>query len=379
MADQSHPSPAAPGFLRRIGFQPLDALLLMLPAVVILWLLGVTGLWMFVVSAIAIVPLAGLMGRSTESLSAAMGPAVGGLLNATFGNAAELILGLIVLAHGEFELVKASITGSIIGNALLVMGAAILGGGLRYKKQKFNAAAAGMGTSLLALASIALLVPAVYHHTARGAAESLTSLSEEIAVILACVYVLSLIFALWTHDELFAGTAPPCPEAEPRQHTWGRRTAILVLLLATTAVALMSELLVNSVTGATQALGMNEVFIGVVVVAVVGNAAEHATAVTAALKNDMDLALHIAVGSSTQVALLIAPVLVGASWLMGQSPPLDLHFTMLETVAVGFALVAIALVAHDGETHWMEGILLLAVYLILALAFYHLPSGQMGK
>ncbi len=359
-----------------IEIEPLYWLLLALPVAIVLRVMGAAGLWVFVCSALAIIPLAGLMGRATESLADSLGAGVGGLLNATFGNAAELILALMALADGKKALVKASLTGSIIGNVLLVLGLAILAGGLFHKKQTFNRTAAGLNATLLALASIALLVPAVFFHIVREQAEVLVSLSEEIAVVLAVVYVLSLVFSLVTHRRLFTGADEE--EGEPPQPEWGRTTAIVVLLLATAGVAGMSELLVGSVESAAAALGLNDIFIGVVVVAVVGNAAEHSTAVLAAIRNRMDLALNVAVGSSIQVALFVAPVLVGASWLMGQSPALDLHFTLMETVAVAAAVVAVALVAQDGESHWMEGVMLLGVYVILALAFYHLPQQLEG-
>jgi Ca2+:H+ antiporter len=354
---------------------PLYWLLAALPVAVALAGIGADPLWVFIISALAIVPLAGLLGRATESLAETLGPGIGGLLNATFGNAAELILALAALARGPelYPLVKASITGSIIGNLLLVLGLAILLGGLRHRRQTFNRTAAGMATTLLALASVGLLLPALYYYVRRadgGAAgpDDVTNLSEEIALVLAVIYLLSLVFSLRTHRELFAG---PVAGAQPE---WSRRTALLVLLLATAGIAGMSELLVASVEPAAAALGLRPLFIGVIVVAIIGNAAEHSTAVLMALKDRMDLAFHIAVGSGTQVALFVAPVLVFASLILGTGQPLDLHFTLLETAAVALAVGILALVSHDGETHWMEGVMLLGVYLMLALAFYHLPA-----
>jgi Ca2+:H+ antiporter len=296
-------------------------------------------------------------------------------LNATFGNAAELIIAIFALRAGETELVKASITGSILGNILLVLGAAIVAGGCFHRRQTFNRTSASLGATLLALASIGLIVPTIYFeltHHARTAetTETLNYLSEEIAVILAVMYVLSLLFTLLTHRHLFAG-----PESESDEHAeppeWSNLTSIIVLLLATVGVALMSEMLVESVSDAGKALGMNDVFIGVIVVAVIGNAAEHSTAVLVAVKNQMDLAVTIAIGSSLQIALFVAPVLVLAGMLMGV--PLDLHFSIMEVIAVVVAVAVMSMVSQDGETHWMEGAMLLAVYMILALAFYHLP------
>jgi Ca2+:H+ antiporter len=349
---------------------PLSSLLfLAVPvALVLRWRDG-DPLWIFAAACVAIVPLDGLMGRATENLAAALGPALGGLLNATFGNAAELIIALLALSAGKIDIVKASITGSILGNILLVLGAAILAGGVRHRRQTFNRTAAGLGTTMMALATIGLLVPSIYFrlagHTPQAQA-TIEPLSEEIAVILAATYLLSLVFSLGTHRHLFI-----TEESEPPE--WSRAFAVLVLAAATVGVAAMSEMLVGSVESAAHALGMSDVFVGVVVIAIIGNAAEHSTAVMAAWKNKMDLAVTIAVGSSLQVAMLVAPVLVFAGLAMGQ--PMDLHFSPMEAIAVVIALAAMALVAHDGESHWMEGVMLLAVYAILGLAFYHMPTG----
>ena len=347
---------------------PLSSLLLLaVPIAAILRWQGADPLWVFVTACVAIVPLAGLMGKATESLADTLGAALGGLLNATFGNAAELIIALFALSAGKIDIVKASITGSILGNILLVLGAAILAGGVRHRRQTFNRTAAGLGTTMMALATIGLLVPSVYFriagHTVQARA-GIEPLSEEIAVILVVTYLLSLVFTLGTHRHLLGAE-----ESEPPE--WSRGFAVLILAAATVGVAAMSEMLVGSVEAAAHALGMSDVFVGVVVIAIIGNAAEHSTAVLAAWKNKMDLAVTIAVGSSLQVAMLVAPVLVFASLAMGQ--PMDLHFSPMETVAVVVALAAMALVANDGESHWMEGVMLLAVYAILGLAFYHLP------
>jgi Ca2+:H+ antiporter len=369
---------------RKIAKEPLNWLLFALPAAIGLAAVDGSELWLFVFSAIAVVPLSGLMGRATENLAQTLGTGVGGLLNATFGNAAELIIALLILRRGPsmYPIVKATITGSIIGNVLLVTGLAILLGGLSHRRQTFNRTAVGMGATLLALAAIGLIMPTVYFYLFRTSAglssgnlQNVESLSEEIAIILAVIYALSLVFSLWTHQHLFTGSenAVATSEAHPRPE-WSRTTSLLVLFAATVGVAAMGQLLAGSVEHAGQALGMTQVFIGVIVVAIVGNAAEHATAVMAAMKNDMDLAVHIAIGSSIQVALLVAPVLVFASMLMGHAHPLDLHFTPLEMIAVILAVGVLALICQDGETHWMEGVMLLGVYLIIALAFYHLPE-----
>jgi Ca2+:H+ antiporter len=376
-----HGKPTPGGF----KVEPLYYLLVAVPVAVVLELMHAGPVWIFAASCVAIIPLAGLMGRATENLAETMGAGIGGLLNATFGNAAELIIALMLLRRGPdaYPMVKASLTGSIIGNALLVLGLAIFLGGLRHKKQVFNRTAASMGATLLALAAIGLLVPTLYYYGFRAGAvlseaELLTEekLSVEIAVILAVVYGLNLVFSLWTHQHLFAGPEDQLPTTgEGHQPEWGRKTSLIVLIVSTALVALMSEFLAGSVTEAGKALGMNAVFIGVIVVAVVGNAAEHSTAVLVALKNKMDLSVNIAVGSSIQIALFVAPLLVFASLLMGHAHPLDLHFTPMETIAVILSVGVLALVCMDGESHWMEGIMLLAVYLMFALAFYHLPKG----
>jgi Ca2+:H+ antiporter len=365
---------------------PLEGLLLALPVALAARYFQVGDVWVFLASGLAVIPLAGLMGRATESLAATFGTGVGGLLNATFGNAAELIIALVALWKGPqmYPLVKASITGSIIGNVLLVLGLAVAAGGIRYKLQRFNRTAASMGATLLTLATVGLIMPTLYFYIFSSerplVAEQLATvefLSEEIAVILAGVYVLSLAFMFVTHRNLFDVSEPDASSQSDqvsRRHepTWSRQTALVVLLSATAGVAVVAEMLVGSVEAAAYELGMSQVFVGVIVVAIVGNAAEHSTAVLVAMKNKMDLAVNIAVGSGIQIALFVAPVLVFASMAMGHERPMDLHFTPMEIVAVAIAILVLAQVANDGESHWLEGIMLLAVYAILALAFYHL-------
>lgn len=360
------------------GFRirPLYFLFVAFPAAAVLHFMHFDELWVFVAACIAIVPFAGLMGRATENLAEAMGPSIGGLLNATFGNAAELIIALFALWQGKTELVKASITGSILGNILLVLGASIVAGGCFHRRQTFNRTSASLGATLLALASIGLIVPTIYYHLTKGvqnadeATETLNYLSDEIAIVLAVMYLLSLLFTLLTHRHLFAG-----PETEQDVHSeppeWSKLTSLIVLLVATAGIAWMSEMLVGSVEHAGKAMGMNPVFIGVIVVAIIGNAAEHSTAILVAVKDQMDLAVTIAIGSSIQVALFVAPVLVFAALAMGVE--FDLHFSVMEVIAVVVAVVVTSMVSQDGETHWMEGAMLLAVYVMLALAFYHLP------
>lgn len=376
--------PSTPMQPTRFQIEPLYWLLLAVPLAIALEFLHVPPLWTFAASGLAIIPLAGLMGRATEYLAETLGAGIGGLLNATFGNAAELIIALVALSKGPrmHDLVKASITGSIIGNVLLVLGLSILAGGLRYPRQTFNRTAASMGATLLALSSIGLIIPTIFYALSGGGPSAgpanVEPISEEICLLLALTYALSLVFSMRTHSHLFDGTAETDESGSSHapQPEWSRRTSLLLLTASTALVALLSEFLVGSVEGARQALGMSEVFVGVIVVAVIGNAAEHSTAVLMAIKNKMDLAVHIAIGSSIQVALFVAPVLVFASVLMGHQPILDLHFTLLELVAILIAVWVLSLVSQDGESNWMEGVLLLVVYAMLALAFYHLPAGS---
>jgi Ca2+:H+ antiporter len=327
----------------------------------------------FLLACIAIVPLAGWMGRATEHLADHTGEGIGGLLNATFGNAAELIIALMALRAGLHDVVKASLTGSIIGNILLVLGASVVAGGVRYKSQRFNAVAARSQTTSLTLAAIALIVPAAYHHFA-GAAAPLKegSLSLEISIVLLATYALSLVFSLHTHKQLFAGE--PVDTLDQRHgHSWSLRKSSLVLAGATAAVAYISEILVKSVEQAAHAFGMTNIFVGVIVVAIIGNAAEHSSAILAAWKNRMDLSLGIAIGSSIQVALFVAPALVFASYAIGPRP-MDLVFTPAEVMAIGLAVAITGQISSDGESNWLEGVQLLAVYLVLGIVFYFLPA-----
>lgn len=338
--------------------------------------------WIFLSSAIAIIPLAGLMGKSTEALAAHVGAGLGGLLNATFGNAAELIIAFFALRQGLYDLVKASLTGSIVGNVLLVFGLAALLGGRTRRRQTFNPTAASVGATMLFLSAVALVVPAIFHEVAGSRApggEQLLSL--ELAIVLMVTYVLGLVFTLKTHAHLYvgetrgghAGEDSSGADEEADHAHWSRGVASAVLVGSAAAVGLMSEILVGVVEEAAVHLGMTEVFVGVIVVAVIGNAAEHSTAVLVALKDKMDLSIQIAVGSSVQIALFVAPLLVFLSYVVGPRP-MDLRFTTFEVVAVALTVITIAQIAQDGETNWMEGVQLLAVYLILAIAFFYLPA-----
>jgi Ca2+:H+ antiporter len=321
----------------------------------------------FSAAAIALLPLAGLMGTATEHLAARRGAGLGGLLNASFGNAAELIIALVALRKGLPEVVKASITGSIVGNSLLVLGLSVLAGGIRHDRQRFNPTTAGLGSTLLALSAAALILPAAFHHLAPTERISEERMSLVIAAVLLLAYVLSLLFSLKTHKHLY--------EEEGGHHegpVWGIGRAVAVLAAATAGVVVLSEILVGQVEHMIEAYDLNKVFVGVMVLAVLGNAAEHSTAVLMAWRNRMGLAVAISVGSSIQIALFVAPVLVFAGYWMGR--PLDLVFSATEVIAVSLSAWIVSLVSHDGESHWMEGVLLLGLYAILGVTIFFLPG-----
>jgi len=374
-------------FLKKVG--SLNLLLILIPVALFLHWTNGSEVAIFFVSGFAIIPLAGLMGKSTEILSEKLGPGIGGLLNASFGNAAELILAIVALKAGMVEMVRASITGSILGNILLVLGAAFFVGGLQHEKQKFNATAAGMAATMLALGAIGLLIPALFHaylkiYHLEGAEKDL---SFEISVVLFTTYLLMLLFSLKTHKHLYGGPSQE-EDSEADSHLgdsysrksvlatgnfWNVKSAIAVLIVSTIAIAWMSEILVGAVEVASHEMGWTEIFVGVVVIAIVGNAAEHSTALLAAWKDNVDLGFHIAVGSGMQIALFVAPLLVFLSYFGVFPEQLSLVFNLFEVSAIVISVMIVGLVAYDGESNWLEGLLLLAVYLILAIAFYHLP------
>ncbi len=333
-------------------------------------------LWIFVAAALAIVPLAAWLGRATEQIAERTGEGIGGLLNATFGNAAELIIAMAALRAGLYDVVKASLAGSIIGNILLVLGAAMLCGGLGRAEQNYNAAAARSQATMLTLAVIALILPAAYR-LAAGEAQSpgLGMVSVWISMVLIAVYAANLVFSLVTNRTLFSGSDS---EAHSEQHSeaWSVRRAALVLAAATAAIAWMSEILVGAIEPAAARLGLNDMFVGVFVVAILGNAAEHTTAVVAAMKNRMDLALSIAIGSSVQVALFVAPLLVLLSYALAPAP-MDLAFSGGLVLSVTLAVWITGQVAGDGRSDWLRGVQLLAVYLILALVFLFAPDSKL--
>jgi Ca2+:H+ antiporter len=356
----------------------LRAMLIFVPIAVGCKFAGASAVVLFITSALAIVPLAGLMGEATEQLSHRVGAGLGGLLNATFGNAAELIIAMFALFHGLDDVVKASLTGSIIGNLLLVFGASLFAGGLKYPVQRFNRTAAGTGSTMMALAAIGMIVPAMFHALLdqRDIPGSRMHLLEHevsvgVSVILLAAYGLTLIFSLVTHKDLYN------PDDEtPESHAngvWPVRKGVVVLLAATSFVAWMSEILVGAVEEAGHEIGLTPVFMGVIIVAIVGNAAEHSTAVLMAMKNRMDLAVGIALGSALQIALFVAPVLVLASYLRS-GEPMDLLFSTFEVAAVILSVMLARMVAEDGESNWLEGAMLLMMYALLAVAFFFIPG-----
>jgi len=352
-------------------------MLVFIPICLVLELLHADPAWIFITAGLGIIPLAGVMGTATEHLAEHYGAGIGGLLNATFGNAAELIIGLVALQAGLLDVVKASITGSIIGNVLLVLGASLTVGGLKFETQRFNRTAASVGTTLLVLSTIGLIIPAIFHMMITGHPEiHERELSLEIAIVLFVCYILSLIFSLRTHSHLYTGEASAESEEVIEEalgvESWSQKKSMVVLLVATILVAVMSEFLVGAVEHTAKAWGLSDVFIGVILVAIVGNAAEHSTAVLMALKNKVDLAINIAIGSSIQIALFVAPLLVFCGYLFGQ--PMDLLFTTFEVLAVATSAWIVVLITADGESNWLEGVMLLAVYLILGLAFFYLPA-----
>lgn len=367
-------------------------LLVFVPISVAAHFLEWSELAVFITAAIAIIPLAGWMGHATEEIAVVLGPSLGGLLNATFGNATELIIALIALNEGLINVVKSSITGSIIGNLLLVMGLSMLLGGIKFTEQKFQPVIARMNASSMNLAVIAILIPTAVDFTSPSITEpTLQRLSVAVAIVLILVYGLTLLFSMKTHAYLYdVGTAEEAKEEKDTEAEATETEAteaeakeekhhkdpnlplwIGVLLAATLVVAVESEWLVGSLEVATKQLGLSELFTGVILLPIIGNAAEHATAVTVALKNKMDLSLSVAVGSSLQIALFVAPVLVIVGWLIGK--PMDLDFNNFQLIAVAVSILIANSISSDGSSNWLEGTLLLATYTIIGLAFFFHP------
>ena len=357
------------------------ALLVFIPISIVGHFLHWASLTIFITSGLAIIPLAAWMGTATEEITLVLGPSLGGLLNATFGNATELIIALVALKAGLVDVVKATITGSIIGNLLLVVGLAMLLGGLRYREQEFQPIVARVNASAMNLALSAILLPTAVNFISGGIEEvRLQRLSSAVALVLILVYGLMLLFSMRTHTYLYEVGLAEIELAEIENGNQGTDNAphnvniwlwIGVLFAATILVAIESELLVDTLQEAISSLGLTSLFTGVILLPIIGNAAEHATAVTVAMKNNMNLSLSVAVGSSLQIALFVAPVLVLTGLAIGQ--PMDLNFNPFELVAVVVAVLITNSVSSDGRSNWLEGILLLATYAVLGLTFYFYP------
>ena len=338
-------------------------LLLLVPATAAASYLGAAPLLIFLCAVGAIIPLSKLIGDATEELTTYTGPAVGGLLNATFGNAPELIIAGFALNAGLTDVVKATITGSILSNLVLGLGLAVFAGGLRHKHQKFNATAAKASGSMLLLAVSALIIPAIFlATTGEGVGASIEGLSVVVAILLIVGYGASLVFSLWTHQHLYAS------EAAVYIPRWSKGTSIAVLFAATLAVAYVSDALVGTITPVVSILGWSQMFIGITILSIVGNIAEHVTSIRVALKDNMDLAFQIAIGSATQVAMFMAPALVLLSIIIGK--PMTLIFTTFELATLILSVLIVNSIVEDGDSNWFEGLLLIIAYVIIAATFY---------
>jgi Ca2+:H+ antiporter len=338
-------------------------LLVFVPASLAAEFFGHQPVLVFVTSCLAIVPLAGLIGRATDQLALRAGPRVGGLLNATFGNVTEFIIAILLVRAGEFEVVKASLIGSILGNLVLVLGAAFLAGGLRFEEQRFDAKSAGIHSASLLLAVAGLVMPAVFVFVARETAVEREVVSTAVAGVLIVIYVAALVFTFGTSTRIL-GVRPV--EEQPE---WSAARAVGMLLAAAIVVGLESEFLVRSLEPTVTALNLSKVFVGLFIVAIVGNAAEHASAVVFALRDKMDVAIEIAFSSSAQIALLVAPLLVFLSLAMGH--PMDFVFTAFEVAALTLATLIVSIISLDGRSNWLEGLQLLGVYVIMGVSLFY--------
>ena len=330
---------------------------------------------LFTCAALAIVPIAATMGEATENLAVKTGPTIGGLINATFGNATELIIAFFALQAGKTEVVKASITGSMIGNMLLVLGLALFLGGLKFQKQVFSKETAGALSSLLLIVMIAFLVPALFDFTERGEGVSAAQMqlsdahfSLAASFVLVGLYICNMIFSLVTHKDLISAS-----DDEHEGPAWSVQRSVATLLVSTLVVAWLSEVLVGSLEGFSKGLGLSEVFAGLIIIPIIGNAAEHSASVFA-VKNKIDVSIQITLGATIQIALLVAPALVMLSFLIGKPMDLVIH-RPLELAGLFGASMITASVCRDGETNWLEGAMLLGVYLLIAVAFFYLPVG----
>jgi Ca2+:H+ antiporter len=346
--------------------KPLNVLLIFVPLALVFELTHAAPLVIFVASALAVVPLSGILGDATEELAGRTGPRIGALLNATLGNAAELIITILAIKGGLLELVRASITGSIIGNLLLVAGVAIIAGGLKHGTQRFERSSASMNATLLIMAALVLAVPSFFNTAIEPNFANVESLSLIVAGVVIVMYVLSMVFSLTARNAE--------PIARPAAHVsrYSVKAALALLAVATVLIAAMSEFLVGAVDPMVAQLGISELFVGIILVPIIGNVAEHVVAIEVALKNHMELSMGIALGSSLQVAMFVAPLLVFISLPFGH--PVTFEFTTFELVALLASCFIAAQVSADGETNWLEGVLLVSLYLVMAVAFFFLPA-----
>lgn len=350
--------------------KPLTILLVAFPLAIVGSLLEWNAIILFTLSALSVVPIAGLIGDGTEGLASHTGPKMGGLINATLGNAAELIITLFAINRGLLELVKASITGSIIGNLLFVLGLSIFAGGLKNGIQRFDRRHTSNNTILLSIAILGLVVPSLFSHsTASGLSAKVETLSLCVAGVMIGLYVLGIVFSLSQNKTHIIAAPVEHNEGHP---VWTIKKSIIVLALATAGIVWMSEILVGSVEEVVAGSGISEFFLGIILVPIIGNVAEHLVAITVAIKNKMELSMEIAVSSSLQIALFVAPVLVFISLLMGN--PLNLVFNTFELAALMATIIVSYFVAADGETNWLEGAALLVVYILFGLAFFIFPA-----
>lgn len=352
-------------------------LLIFVPIVVALEFAHADHIVIFIVAAVALIPLAKLIGDSTEHLATHYGATLGSLLNVTFGNAAEIIIAVVAINAGLLDLVKASITGSIIGNILLIFGLSIIAGGFKFKEQRFSRENIGFQSSMLFIAIIGLAIPTILVATVLPGAENdgkVQLLSDSLAIILILVYILGIVFTFFTHKHLFVLPEEPATVEGDHSHDhehaghWSKKKSFLLLAASMVGVIVVSEILVGSVEATGEELGFGELFVGAIIVGIVGNAAEHSSAIMLARKGKIDLSIGIAAGSGTQIALFVVPILVFAGVALGQ--PFTLVFTMLELAVLFLGAIILNLIVHDGKSNWFEGVMLTAVYVIIAIAFF---------
>ena len=362
--------------LKTVKFSKSSAiyfLLVFAPIAVVLNLVGADHLILFAMAIIGLIPLAKLIGDSTEHLATHYGATLGSLLNVTFGNAAEIIISVVAINAGLIELVKASITGSILGNIMLIFGLSLIAGGVKHKEQIFNRENAGLQSSLIFLAIIGLAIPTILSTTVLKPIDlvsqlKLQILSDVLAIVLICVYVAGILFTFFTHKHLFVAPGGADEVLEKNHNRWSKRKSFLILGASMVGVVAVSEILVGSVEETSKQFGFGELFVGAIIVGIVGNAAEHSSAILLARKGKIDLSIGIAAGSGTQIALFVVPILVMVGIILGQ--PFTLEFTLYELATLFLAAIIMNLIAHDGKSNWFEGIMLTAVYLIIAIGFY---------